>query len=215
MATALFMKMIIELTGARNDQEHIEMVIYNNPAIPDRTDYILGRSKDSPVPEMIRLGKKLEDEGVELIAIPCITANYFYAELTAQIKVPIVNMIREACGFLKERGIHRAGLMATSGTVAGGLFQDAFAEEGLELVLPEAEAQEDIMNIIYKNVKANLPVEMDRFDRVAKQLRRAGAETILLGCTELSVVKENHELGPEYLDVMRLAAKRVVEYCGK
>lgn len=44
MATALFMKMIIEMTDAENDQEHIEMIVYNCPQIPDRTDYILGKS---------------------------------------------------------------------------------------------------------------------------------------------------------------------------
>ena len=214
MATALFMKMMIEMTDASNDQEHIEMVVYNCPQIPDRTNYILGKSEQNPAPKLIDLGKRLVEEGAELIAIPCITANYFYDELSAGIKAPIINILEEVRCYLTERNIHRAGLMATSGTIASGLFQKAFAAE-CELVLPEEEDQEDVMHVIYENVKANRPVELKRFDRVARHLRNAGAQVIILGCTELSVVKECCDIGADYLDVMRLLAKCAVERCGK
>lgn len=215
MATALFMKMIIEMTDAESDQDHIEMIIYNCPQIPDRTGYILGKTTLSPVPEMIRIGRKLAIEGVELIAVPCVTASYFYEELATGIRVPVIDILREVCNCLKKRNIRCVGLMATSGTIAGGVFRKTLAESGFDLILPDAEAQEDIMHIIYENVKANRSVEMDRFDRAAQQLKDAGAETIILGCTELSVVRENCSLGPEYLDVMRLMAKSAVERCGR
>ncbi|MCM1542162.1 MAG: amino acid racemase [Blautia sp.] len=215
MATALFMKMVIEMTDAERDQDHIEMIVYNCPRIPDRTGYILGETAQSPVPEMLRIGRKLEAEGAEVIAVPCITASYFYKELAAGISVPVIDILQEVCGCLEKRHIRRAGLMATSGTIAGGMFQRAFAEAGLELVLPETGAQEDIMHIIYENVKANRPVEMERFNRAAQQLKDRGAEVILLGCTELSVVEENCDIGPGYLDVMRLLAKGAVERCGR
>ena len=215
MATALFMKMIIEMTDAECDQEHIEMIVYNCPQIPDRTGYILRKSAQNPAPKLIELGQKLVAEGAELIAIPCITAHYFYEELTAEIKAPIINIIKEVCSCLTGQKIHCAGLMATSGTVLSELFQSAFADSGCELVLPGEEDQRDVMHVIYEDVKANRPVEMNRFNRVAEHLREAGAEVILLGCTELSVVSENYELGAGYLDVMRLLAKCAVESCGK
>ena len=215
MATALFMKMIIEMTDAGNDQEHIEMIVYNCPQIPDRTKYILGKSTQNPAPKLIELGEKLEEEGVSLIAVPCITANFFYAELTARIKTPIIDIITEVCSYLTERDIHCAGLMATSGTIASGLFQKAFKASGFTLILPEEADQEDVMYVIYENVKANRPVEMERFNRVTEHLKSAGAEVILLGCTELSVVGENYRIAEGCLDVMRLMAKCVVERCGK
>lgn len=215
MATALFMKMVIEMTDAENDQEHIEMIVYNCPQIPDRTKYILGTSTQNPAPKLIELGKKLEEEGVWLIAVPCITANYFYAELTTKIKTPIIDIISEVCTYLTDRNIHCAGLMATSGTIASGLFQKAFEASGCTLIMPEEAGQEDVMYVIYENVKANRPVEVDRFNRVAEHLRSAGAEVILLGCTELSVVGENHRIPEGCLDIMRLMAKCAVERCGK
>lgn len=215
MATALFMKMIIEMTDAGNDQDHIEMIVYNCPQIPDRTKYILEQSKENPAPKLIELGRKLEEEGVSLIAVPCVTASFFYAELTARIKTPIIDIISEVCSYLTERNIHCAGLMATSGTIASDLFQKAFEASGCTLILPEETDQKDVMYIIYENVKANRPVEMKRFDRVSEHLKSAGAEVILLGCTELSVVGENYRIGEGCLDIMRLMAKCAVERCGK
>lgn len=215
MATALFIKMMVEMTDAQSDQEHIEMTIYNCPRIPDRTNYILGKSDQDPAPMIISLGRKLVEDGAGLIAIPCITANYFYKELTAQIQVPIIDIIREVRIYLEERNIRRAGLMATSGTIASRLFQEAFASSGCELVIPEAEDQGAVMHVIYENVKANRPVELQRFNRAADHLRDAGAQVILLGCTELSVVSETCEIGKGYLDVMRLMAKCAVERCGR
>ena len=214
MATALFMKMVIEMTDAAVDQEHIEMIIYNCPQIPDRTNYILGISDEDPAPEMIRIGKTLGEQGVGLIAIPCVTANYFYEQLSEAIPVKIIDVIGEMCSYLKERNYKCVGLMATSGTVQSRLFQKVFEELGCKLVLPSEERQKDVMHIIYQNVKANRPVDMDKFHAVSEELHRAGAEVIILGCTELSVVHENEVIGAGYLDAMQLMAKCAVETCG-
>lgn len=215
MATALFMKMVIEMTDAEVDQEHIEMIIYNCPQIPDRTNYILGISDEDPTPDMIKIGKKLAEQEAGLIAIPCITANFFYRKLSEEIPSQIIDVIGELCKYLLERNIHRAGLMATSGTVKSGFFQKVFEEHGCTLVLPSEEKQQDVMHIIYKNVKANKPVEMDRFASVSEELRDNGAEVVILGCTELSVIRENYQIGAGYLDAMQLMAKCAVEACGK
>ncbi len=80
MATAFFMQMAIEMTEAGTDQEHIEMIVYNCPSIPDRTSYIVGQSGENPGIPMAEAGRKLAAFGAEIIAIPCVTANYFYRQ---------------------------------------------------------------------------------------------------------------------------------------
>ena len=57
MATAFFMQMVIEMTKAQTDQEHIEMLIHSRPQIPDRTNYILGLSDKNPIPDMVQVGR--------------------------------------------------------------------------------------------------------------------------------------------------------------
>lgn len=60
MATAYFMELLINMTDAKCDQDHLEMIIYNCPSIPDRTAYILGKSNANPVVPIIKIGKKLK-----------------------------------------------------------------------------------------------------------------------------------------------------------
>ncbi|MGN0513489.1 MAG: aspartate/glutamate racemase family protein [Lachnospiraceae bacterium] len=214
MATAFFMQMVIEMTQADTDQEHIEMIIFNCPWIPDRTSYILGKSNANPGIPMADLGKKLADNGSEVIAIPCITANYFYDELTGQIPVPVINIIEETALYLKKMNVKTVGLMATDGTVKSGLFQKSMQNAGIKIVVPEENGQKDVMHLIYKNVKATKPVEMDRFERVSEELKNKGAEVIILGCTELSMIRRDEKIGAGYLDAMQVLAKCAVEQCG-
>lgn len=214
-ATALFMQMIIDMTDAKTDQEHIRMVIDCYPQIPDRTGYILDHSKESPAPLMIKIGNSLADMGADLIAIPCITSNYFYEEFSREISIPVINIIEELKKILTDAGVKNVGLMATSGTIASGLFQKAFNAGGGRLILPEGELQADVMHLIYDNVKAGKPADMDRFNKVARSLRDAGAQVIILGCTELSVIKRSSILGRGYLDALEVLSKCAVERCGR
>ncbi len=214
MATAFFMQMVIEMTAADTDQEHIEMLIHNCPAIPDRTSYILGESQQNPGIRMTEIGKNLVAAGADVLAIPCITANYFYEELVKEIPVPIINIIEETTKHLLENGISTVGLMATDGTVKCELFQRSLQAAGIQVLLPEAERQKDVMHLIYKNIKATKPAEMNRFEEVSAQLRERGAEAIILGCTELSMIRRDEQIGPGYLDAMQVLAKCAVERCG-
>lgn len=215
MATAVFLQMVVEMTDADVDQEHIEMLIHHYPQIPDRTSYILGKSAENPAVEMNKTAKALEKQGADLIAIPCITALYFYDELTVNVSVPIINTIEEIVTYLKARNIHAVGLMATDGTIESGLFQKAFFNTGCRLLLPSEERQRDIMHLIYQNIKANKEAEMYRFWAAVDELKRDGAEVIILGCTELSVLHKKYEIGEGFLDAMQLIAKCAVESCGR
>ncbi len=214
MATAYFLQLIIQMTQAETDQEHIESIIYNCPSIPDRTQFILGKSTCSPLPSMIEIIQKLAEQGVDICAIPCITAHYFHKELTAAVSVPVIHGIEETAVYLKQRNIQKAGIMATDGTVQTMLFSQEFEKKGVKCIYPSPLCQSYIMELIYKNIKAGLPIEIDKFHMVSKELYALGAEVILLGCTELSMIKKEFPVGPGCLDVMDVLAKCCVEMCG-
>ena len=84
-------------------------------------------------------------------------------------------------------GLRRLGVLATDGTLRAGTYAGSAAAD-LELVVPTAEVQDEVMSIIYDGVKAGVPVPRARFDAVVDHLRARGAEVVALGCTELSVV---------------------------
>ena len=179
MATAYFMELVIRMTEAAVDQEHIPMIIYNMPQIADRTKYLLGLSEQNPVPDIVECGRKLAAAGVSKLVIPCITAHAMHEDIQDGLTVPVIHIIKETASYLKERGIQTVGLEATDGTVTTRVFQKELEAQGIRVVLPTAENQQKVMDIIYKNVKASLPVDMEKFYEVESQLKKDGADVII------------------------------------
>lgn len=215
MATAYFMELLVKMTKADCDQEHLEMIIYNSPKIPDRTAYILGKSTDSPLPEIISLGQRLKEQHAECIAIPCITAHYFHQQIQDGIGLPMIHAIRDTADILSRGGIRRVGIMATDGTISSGIFQTEIENAGMEAILPDEVKQAAVMSLIYDEVKAGKPVDMNKFDSVKEHLKTAGAEVIVLGCTELSVIKKDYVLGDGFIDAMEVLSRSAILACGK
>lgn len=214
IATAHFMELVIRMTEADTDQEHLDMILYNRPSIPDRTGYILDPTKPNPLPEMIRVGNALARQGAKLIAIPCMTAHYFHADLTRYIEAPIVHAIHETAVHLKKHGISRVGIMATDGTIRSRLFQQELEKHGITPLIPGEEGQKCVMSVIYDDIKANRPAGMDKFELASNDLKDQGAQAIILGCTELSLVKRDYPIGAGYLDAMEVLAQTCVIRCG-
>ena len=214
IATAYFMELVIRMTDAAADQQHLDMIVYNCPSIPDRTSYILDHTKENPLPRMVEIGRRLQEQGAAYIAIPCITAHYFHADLTRELNVPVIHIVEETVAHLRENGIRRVGIMATDGTVTAGLFQRALEDAGMTAVTPSPARQADVMSLIYDNIKANLPADMDKFAAVERELRGNGAEAIILGCTELSLIKRDYAIGGGFIDAMEVLAQCAILRCG-
>lgn len=214
LASAHFMELVIRMTRAERDQDHLDMIVYSAPSIPDRTAYILDPGNPSPLPAMIRLGQRLREQNATCVAIPCFTAHYFYDELCAAIGLPIVNALRETAAYLDRAGIKRAGIMATTGTIQSKLFHRELLARGIQPIEPTEQSQQAVMSLIYDDIKQNRPPDMARFRRVSAELRRMGAEVVILGCTELSLIKRDNTIGPGFIDAMEVLAAASVRMCG-
>lgn len=215
MASAYFLQLIVQMSDAATDQEHMEVILHSKPQIPDRTRFILGQSGDNPLPQMAEAGKRLAAQGADMLAIPCITAHYFQEQLEAEVGIPILNAVEETALYLEQAGIASAGILATDGTLASGLFQTCLAEHQISCILPGKEDQGTVMRLIYENVKAGKPVEFPLFEALSDRLFDTGAQVILLGCTELSLIKRDYALGAGFLDVLEVLARKAVLCCGR
>lgn len=214
MATAYLLQLIIEMTDAKTDQEHLDVIVFDRPRVPDRTVYILDQSKPSPLPSMTDTARTLEALGAGCLCAPCVTSHYFYRELADSVSVPFLNMVEETAAELVTAGIKRPGILATTGTVCTGLIQSAFLDCGLTPVLPSEAGQALVMELIYNEIKAGKPADPEKFQKVSEMLYRLGCDCIVLGCTELSLIKKSTSLDGLYLDALEVLAKRCVEECG-
>ena len=213
-ATAdLFMK-ITNVTKADCDQEHLRVIIDSNTAIPDRTAALV-YGGESPAEQMRLSARTLETAGAQLLVMPCNTAHGFYDEVCSAVSIPVLHMIRICAGALGQRGIKRAGLLATDGTVRSGIYSDCFRGSGIELITPSPEHQADVMDLTYNGVKAGRrSYDTRSFELAVHELMDSGAETLILGCTELPPAFEMYHLDYPFIDPTLELAKAAVLAAG-
>ena len=218
LATVYFADLIVKMTPASCDQDHIRTIVSNNPKIPDRTDYILDRTKPDPLPAMVADAKMLASLGCDLIAIPCNTAHFFYDEIQKNVDVRVLNIIEETMRFARRTvpDVKKVGVLATSGTLHSDVYPTVAARFGVECVYPDERDAATLMRIIYDEVKAGKPADEQAFFAIVERMKAAGCDAVILGCTELSAIY--YELGirrPDILDSMTaLAAACVTEIKG-
>ena len=185
LATADLFRKMVEHTRAGRDQDHPRILVDCNTNIPDRTAAILHGGAD-PLPELTASARGLERQGAELLLMPCNTAHYFYDGVQAAVQVPVLHMIRLTARALEARGVKTAGLLATDGTVQTGIYQQCFADTDIRLLTPDGADQQAVMEMIYQGVKAGRrDYDASRARRAMAALLDRGAETLILGCTEM------------------------------
>jgi aspartate racemase len=192
-ATVDFLSKIVRNTPASRDQDHIKLLIEQNPQIPDRTENLIGDGAD-PTVSLYATCKRLEDGGADIIAIPCNTAHAFVERIQPRLGIPIVNMLASTVRYLREAfpGLRAVGVLATSGTIESGVYRKALEAQGLSQIAPEPALQARVMEAIYgeRGVKAGFTTGQCREDICAalEGLVAAGAGVIVLGCTELPIL---------------------------
>ena len=215
MATVYFYEMIVSHTKAERDQDHIDIVINSRATTPDRTAYIMGKSSENPLRIMVEDSKRLKEYGVTLLAIPCNTAHYFYDMLTDAIDIPFLNIMEETASYLNSINVKKAGVLATAGTVSSRTYHRYLEAHGIECIVPDEDNQKIITDIIYGDIKTGKHADMEKFRAAAQSLFDKGAERIILGCTELSLIKKNEGLDKRFVDSLEVLAKKAIEACGK
>lgn len=216
MATAYFYEMITQHTKAEKDQDHIDMVISSRSTTPDRTAFIVGESEENPLMYMIDDAQRLERFGADILVIPCNTAHYFYDELQKNVNIPIINIVDETVKHCIKIGSKKVGILATSGTIGTRTYQRVCDKLGLAYEVPDEDGQAKIMSLIYDNIKSGERADMDSFMSVVDSLVKNGCDRIILGCTELSLVKKNENLdGALFVDSLEALAFRTINEYNK
>jgi aspartate racemase len=210
LATVDFMQKVIEATPAERDQDHVPMVVYSVPQIPDRVGAILAGTHE-PFPAILAGLRTLEQAGAELIAMPCNTAHAWYDRLAASTDIDILHIadaVRHRAGERREV----IGLMATTGTVHAGFYQRYLTTGERRVMVPEPLVQAMIGKAIAA-VKLN-DIESARQHMLAASdmLFEAGADRLLLACTELPLAARSTPVQDRCLDATVCLAEACVVF---
>jgi aspartate racemase len=212
-ATADFFTKIIALSPASSDQDHLRIIIDNNPKIPDRTKAILNVG-ESPLSALVKTAKNLEKAGVDFIVIPCNTAHYFYEDLVKEVTVPVLHMIREVADAIKTSlpECKKVGLLATTGTVTSNLYQRDIQQKGIEVITPDAQDQAKVMDAITKIKAGQKDIARKLLVEIGKLLIKNKAEAIILGCTDIPVVIKKTDFTVPVFDSNMVLAEATTKF---
>lgn len=213
MATVDLFAKIIECTPADVDQDHLKVLVYNNPQIPSRIKAIL-EGTESPRDELIRSAQLLEKAGANLIAMPCNTAHYWYQDIQNAVKIKIINMIENAADIIQvQEANNKVMLFATAATVKTRLYQEVFLAKNVCLEVPTTEEQQIIAKAIdeTKAGKIDNNPYLTMIENTIAKYQQVGINSFVAGCTEIPLLFKHIKKNCNKIDPTLLLAKAVVK----
>jgi aspartate racemase len=136
-ATVLLMQKVLASVDARDDADHIPLIVHQNPAVPSRIRRLIDGTGKDPGPILAQMARDLQAAGAEALAMPCNTAHAYAPEIIAATPLPFLDM-RAATVATLPKG--RVAMLASPAVRITGAFDAAFASAGIVPVWPEDEA---------------------------------------------------------------------------
>ena len=209
-ATLVFLQKFYSLTRGRREQARPPLLVNIDPEVPDRNEAWRGVGT-SPAAALAQMGLSLKRAGADFCVMACITAHGWVDSFEKDVGIPLVRMpdvVAETLSAGPGAG-GPVGLLATTTTLEMKLFQKAFAARNSALIVPEKSEQEALMRAIYA-IKKGEEGARSSVLAIAKSLVTRGAHTVLLGCTDLSVLDPLHLDGCAVVDALDLLAERTL-----
>lgn len=214
LATLDFFSKLLSATRANTEQDHLHIIIENNPKVPNRQAAINGTGPDA-APHLVQMASNLEQAGADFVVMACNTAHAFQQDIENTLTVPFVSMIDEVVAELREHysDLSSIGLMAAEGCLAAQLYQRVLKKHGLKPVIWTDSEISRFMSIVYRiKADARTPDIRAALIELANSLTARGAEVIVAGCTEVPLMLSPVDLDVPLISSTDLLVKRTVAY---
>jgi aspartate racemase len=203
------MRRVIVKTPARDDQDHVHLIVENNPKIPSRIAHLIEGTGVDPTPELIRIAQNLERAGAQALAMPCNTAHAYGEAIRRAVGIPLLDMVARSVQHIAT--LHpkaRVGVLASSAVFKIGLYEKAITAAGLTSLMPPRQAE--VMDLI-KAVKRGETGESEQQLLAELALDLANrSEVILIACSELSVIAG--AVTVPYVDSLDVLAADIIRF---
>ena len=191
-ATVDFMARVVAATPARDDQDHIRLLVDHNPKVPYRHSSI-ACTGPSAAPDLAAMARRLESAGADFLVMVCNTAHAYSEEIRAAVNIPFISIIDVVIEALQAHPVQQVGVMAAEGCLRANLYQQALQQAGYTPILWTDSELEEFMQLV-RRIKAG---EYDgdiggdiggRMRGLAGSLGQRGAQLLISGCTEIPLV---------------------------
>jgi len=168
---------------------------------------------DKAADMMKEAAQRLQKGGADLLLI-CANTMHKALPYMTDVKIPVLHIATATAAKLKEDGVVRVGLLGTKYTLLQDFYKTKIAEAGIEVLIPENEAVEEVNRIIYDELCRGILRDSSK-DTLLKEIanfKERGAQGVILGCTELDLlVSEKDSCLPVYDTTMIHAETAALE----
>jgi len=160
-----------------------------------------------------KAAKSLETAGADFLLICTNTIHKVAPQIASAIQIPIIHIADATADELKKCGIRRVGLLGTKYTMTQDFYKDRLAGRGIEVLIPDTVDVDAINAVIFEELcigKIN-KASRKRFQSIIEKLKDAGAEGVILGCTELGLLIRQSDVSVPLFDTTVIHAKRAAQ----
>ena len=206
-ATILLQQRLLATVKARDDADHLPLLIDMNPQVPSRIAHLIDGTGADPSPVLAEMAQRLEAAGATALAMPCNTAHYYAPQIEAAVSIPLLNMVDLAVAQAADRTDKgaRIGILASPAVQRAGVFDPALARAGLGAVWPD---DTNRMLDAIRDIKANgaTPGAHRILSEAATELARKGADLLFVACSEFSLIAPSLSAPVPILDTVDILA---------
>jgi aspartate racemase len=212
-ATVLLMQKVIAAVPARDDADHVPLVVDQNSQVPSRIKRLIEGTGEDPAPVLAAMARRLERAGAQALAMPCNTAHHYADVIRRAAHVPLLDMVALSVAKAKALGGEGApvGILASPAVRRVGLFDGPMAAAGLK---PLYAADEDTTLRAIRSIKANGPTDAARvaLKAASAELLSRGAHVQMVACTEFSLIADAVAEGVTAFDTLDALVDEIVAF---
>ncbi len=157
--------------------------------------------------------KKLENAGADFILICTNTMHKVYKQIAEKVNVPIVHIVEATADALSRNNIRKVALLGTRYTMTENFYKEKLIERGFSVLIPEGNDIETVNSVIFNELCVGIIKETSRqaFIRIIDDLKKQGAEAVILGCTEIGLLVREEDSSLPIYDTTVIHATRAGE----
>lgn len=170
---------------------------------------------DEATQRMIVVAEMLERSGADCLLICSNTMHRMADEVQANIAIPLLHIADATAARIQQAGIDHIGLLGTRYTMEQDFYKGRLSQHfGLNVLTPDATGRETVNRVIYEELVRGVvePTSKAHYVAIMDQLTQAGAEGIILGCTEITMLVDQTDSAVPLFDTTALHAEAAVDY---
>ena len=164
---------------------------------------------------MITAARNLEKAGADCLVICSNTMHRMADEVSAAVDLPLIHIADATAEAILARGLATVGLLGTRYTMEQDFYRGRIIDRfGLDVLIPDCGGRETVHRIIYEElVRGEIRDDSRRqYQAVIGDLQAAGAEAVILGCTEIGLLIKSGDSPIPIFDTTELHALAAVDW---